>query len=166
MANPYHPAVNDVLDSGAAGTAFFVDGSIGTVLTGDGSTYKLGAIGVHPNSVDDPDLARALNALAFADESRWPESGGSNIPLQERLVDSPEANIVVNFMGRAVGYISGIPEFPAHYDGLAGVDTATERYVTNPEDGGTVPYVNPEAVGNPDAIAVLNYLLDDSNYTL
>lgn len=171
MANPYHPAVGDNLsdgtvDTASGGTAFIFDPAIGTVLTGDGTTYKLGAIGVHPNNVDDPDLARALNALAFNDEPRWPESGGSNIPLQVRLVDAPAANMVVNFMGLAAGMISGIPQYPASYAGLAGTDDATHRYVTSPPSAGTVPYVNPAGVGNPDAIIALNYLLDDSDFKL
>lgn len=165
MANPYHPQSGDTaFDDFYSGGTIVFDPAVGTVLKGNGST-KQGALGVHTAGVDDPTLAMALNALFFSDEERWPEEGGSNIPLSAKLVDSPEANIVTNFMGRSVGYISGIPEYPAAYTALAKAGTlaATDAPVVNPASG-TIPYVNPAGVGNPDAIIALNYLLDDANY--
>lgn len=104
--------------------------------------------------VDGPDLAHAVNALYFDDQSRWPKSGtsgsdtaGSTVLLRTWLVDSPDGNEVANWLGVETkpSWFPGIPPQTA---------PATDA-------AGTVPYVNPANSSNPDAIYALNYLIDN-----
>lgn len=150
MTTPYHPIVGDPSDVDFPGTASLFSPTIGTYRKGDG-TYGVGELGVTSKVVDDVDLSSALNALYYNDEARWPEEGGSNVPLKTWLVDCPDANLVANYLGQNKGWLDGTP--PAL--------TSSSWYSTASDDAsGTVPYVNPAASGNPDAIAALNYLLD------
>ncbi len=160
MASPYTGGPNDKHQSpgDTPGTALLFVGSIRPIRKGDG-TYKLGAVGVGGGIADDPDLCSAVNALAYNDVERWPQEGGSATPLKTWLVDCPDANLVVNYMGLAAGFLPGVPEqlvaSPPSWFTVASLDAS-----------GTVPYVNPSNSSNPNAIYALNYLLDDADYHL
>jgi hypothetical protein len=102
----------------------------------------------------NPDLVDAVNALFYDDPSRWPQVGGSRVPLSTWLVDCPDACAVANWLAsrdRDDAFLPGITD-----------DLPTWVSVTTDDAAGTVPYVNPATSSDPDAIYALNYLLDNS----
>lgn len=115
---------------------FFTDGGTAVLFTPHD--------GVETANVDSSDLSAAVNALYFNDETRWPEEGGSNVPLKTWLVDCPDAHATVNWL--AATHTSWIP-------GVVALAPATDA-------AGTVPYVNPANSSDVDAIYALNYLID------
>lgn len=147
MSTPYLPP--DVDNDGDPGTALLF-----TPLTG-----------VAKHDTDSSDLSAAVNALYFSDETRWPEEGGSNVPLKTWLVDSPDAAAVANWYAVRKhpdwlpGVVAGLPTFlvGTHVQERAPSGTAT---IT--EEAGTVPYVNPANSADPDAIYALNWILDNN----
>lgn len=101
--------------------------------------------GVLGRDNDNPDLAAAVDALYFADESRWPEEGGTNVPLKTWLVDSPDGNAVANWLAATV--------HPSWLPGVVAPAPITDA-------AGTVPYVNPANTSAPDGVYAVNYLID------
>lgn len=120
--------------------------------------------GVAKYDVDSSDLSAAVNALYFSDEARWPEEGGSNVPLKTWLVDAPDAAAVANWYAvrRHPDWFPGIaaPALPTFLVGSHVQERAPSGTATITEEAGTVPYVNPKNSSDPDAIYALNWILD------
>jgi hypothetical protein len=119
--------------------------------------------GVAAFDVSSPDLSRAVSALYFNDQTRWPSTdAGTLIALPERLVDSPDGAAVANWIASEHGWLPGIPisvpTTEANTDNEAPGHAENDWFLDNE---GTIPYVNPANTNNPDAIFALNWLLDN-----
>jgi hypothetical protein len=110
------------------------------------------------SSRSDIELPRAINAVFYNDESRWPEDPdhpGSNVPISYQARDSVDCALLINYMGRAKGWLPGTDSYienpPSWWNGgsIGGLDSA-----------GTVPYVNPAGLTDPEFAYAINYLLD------
>lgn len=123
----------------------------------------------------DPDFADAINALWTKTEADWPyiATEGSAIPMPLQGRDSPDCAAVANwlaqrclgwFPGAALPYAGDVPAPAGSLDIIGSETNYAPHDVTRDDAPGTVPYVNPALVKDPEVAYILNYMLDNNTW--